>query len=234
MVEDYLSDREQEEALRNWWRDNWSWVVGGIVIGLALLGGYQYWQQRQRTQAENAAQTYSELAAALAARNKDTAATALKKLDLEHSGSPYTDQGHLLMAKDKVGGGQFEQALAELAPVIERSKDPALKQLARVRAAQLHLQLGHPDDALKFLDPAQAAGFAQQVNELRGDALLAKGDRAGARAAYQAALGEATPNAMQESQLLRLKLEEVSDGNSADNSVPVGDAPATAAPEPAK
>ena len=44
MVDDYLSDREQEEALRSWWRDNWRWIIGGVVLGLALLGGWRYWQ----------------------------------------------------------------------------------------------------------------------------------------------------------------------------------------------
>ena len=39
MVEDYLTDRDQEEALRNWWRENWRWILGGVVLGLALLGG---------------------------------------------------------------------------------------------------------------------------------------------------------------------------------------------------
>ena len=36
MVEEYLTDRDQEEALRNWWKENWRWIFGGIVLGLAL------------------------------------------------------------------------------------------------------------------------------------------------------------------------------------------------------
>ena len=44
MVEEYLTDRDQEEALRNWWRENWRWILGGIVLGFALLGGWQYWK----------------------------------------------------------------------------------------------------------------------------------------------------------------------------------------------
>ena len=48
MVDDYLSDREQEEALRNWWRENWRWILGGVVLGLGLLAGWQYWQTLSR------------------------------------------------------------------------------------------------------------------------------------------------------------------------------------------
>ena len=55
MVEDYLSDREQEEALRNWWRENWRWIIGGVVLGFALLGAYKYWETyRDRQAAESA------------------------------------------------------------------------------------------------------------------------------------------------------------------------------------
>jgi predicted negative regulator of RcsB-dependent stress response len=44
MVEDYLTDRDQEEALRNWWQENWKWILAGIALGLGLLAAYQYWQ----------------------------------------------------------------------------------------------------------------------------------------------------------------------------------------------
>ena len=35
MVEDYLTDRDQEEALRNWWRENWKRILAGVALGRA-------------------------------------------------------------------------------------------------------------------------------------------------------------------------------------------------------
>lgn len=216
MVEDYLSDREQEEALRNWWRDNWRWVISGVVLGLAALGGYQYWREWTRQRAEAAAQTFTEFTAAMAVNNQDKANELIKTLDTAHGKSPYADQAHLLVAQSKVQSGQFEQAASELKAVVDTSKDEALVEIAKLRLARVHLQMGHTDEALALLDPTQAGAFASQAHEVRGDALLAKGDRAGARAAYQAALNEAAGAdfALEQAELLRLKLQDLTDADS--------------------
>jgi predicted negative regulator of RcsB-dependent stress response len=213
MVEEYLSDREQEEALRNWWRDNWRWVVGGVALGLALLVGWQYWQRQALQKSEQAAQTYADFAAALASNNQEKVEPLLKDLDTSHSRSPYNDQAHLAVAHAHVSAGKFEQAIAELKLVSDKSEDPALAQIARLRMARVHLQLGHHDEALALLDVSKAGAFTAQVQEIRGDVLLAKGDRNGARLAYQAAItaGVAPHTAPNESDLLHLKLQDLSD-----------------------
>lgn len=230
MVEDYLSDREQEEALRSWWRDNWRWVLSGIVLGLAALGGYQYWREWTRQRAEAAAQTFADFTAAVAAKNQDKVDELIKTLDGSHAKSPYADQAHLLLAQSKVQAGQFEQAANELKVVVERSKDDVLVQVAKLRLARVHLQLGHADEALGLLDAGTAGAFAAQVHDVRGDALLAKGDRAGARAAYQAAVNESASAEMapEQVELLRLKLQDLTDAEPAVEAqlAPAGEAPA--------
>jgi predicted negative regulator of RcsB-dependent stress response len=213
MVDEYLSDQEQEEALRNWWRDNWRWVVSGVVLGLALLVGWQYWQRQSLQQANKASETFAEFSAALAANNMEKSDPLLRQLDSEYAGSPYNDQAHLAMAHAHVAAGKFEQAIAELKLVADKSEDPDLGQIARLRIARVHLQLGHHDEALALLDVTKAGAFLAQVQEIRGDVLLAKGDRDGARLAYMAAIeANVTPNtAPNESDLLHLKLQDLGD-----------------------
>ena len=53
---------------------------------------------------------------------------------------------------------------------------------------RLLVQTGKHDEALQLLDVAKAGAFAAQAREIRGDALVAKGDAQGARAEYAAAL----------------------------------------------
>ena len=213
MVEDYLSDREQEEALRSWWRENWRWVIGGVVLGLAGLGGWQYWQQRTQANAEQAAKLYGDLTGALSSHDADKAKQLMKELDDDYGSSPYADLGHLALAQDRADAQQFAQAADELHAVMH-SKDTSLAEIAQLRLARVQLQLGHPDEALALLDVDKAGAFATQVGELRGDALLAKGDRSGAQLAYQSAMNAGEQDDRDATELLHLKLQALSDAES--------------------
>jgi predicted negative regulator of RcsB-dependent stress response len=213
MVDEYSSDLEQEEALRNWWKENWRWVSAGIALGLLAIVGWKYWENQKLLRADSAAQAFSDLGVAIAAGNKEKIEQLVKTLDTEHAGSPYVDQAHLALAQTHAAAGKFEQAATELKLVADTSKDAPLAQVAQLRLARVQQQLGHHDEALALLDVSKAGAFAAQVQEVRGDVLLAKGDRSGARLAYQAAMGESAGKEMDPNQteLLRLKLQDLGD-----------------------
>ena len=59
-MSDYLTEEEQVEALKKWWRENGKAIVGGAVLGLALVGGWQAWQSYQKGEAELASAYYEE------------------------------------------------------------------------------------------------------------------------------------------------------------------------------
>ena len=223
MVDDYSSDREQEEALLNWWRENRSWIFGGIVLGLALLFGWRWWQAHTTKQAEQASVLYQEYQSAAADPAKGKA--ALDRLVDAHPNSAYTIQARLLQAKRHVEAAQYDEAATQLRQVVEQAKDDELAQIARQRLARVLIQQGKHDEAVKLLDPAKAGAFTAQVREIRGDAFVAKGDAESARAEYAAALapnaaGE-TADAQIDRTLLELKLQQVG-----------GSVPPAAAPEP--
>jgi predicted negative regulator of RcsB-dependent stress response len=188
MVEDYLTDRDQEEALRNWWRENWKWILAGIALGLGLLAGYQYWQTYRAQRASAAAKVYADMQKALAANDVDQAGKLLNDLAGDHAKSGYTQQGRLLLAKRAAEAGKFDDAIKHLREVVDSSSDEELGQVARLRLARLLIQTGKHDEALQLLDVAKTGAFSAQAREIRGDALVAKGDAQGARAEYAAAL----------------------------------------------
>lgn len=208
MVDDYLSDREQEEALRNFWRENWRWIVGGVVLGLALLGGFRYYETQRLRAAEEAGKLYEELRTALAKPDVEQASGVLATLVAEHRSSGYTQQGRLLVAKAHVDAGKFDEAIEQLRAVAQDSEDEELAQLAQLRLARLLIQQGKHDEALQLLKPDSSGAFTAQVREVRGDALYAKGDRDGARAEYAAALAD-NANAQIDRALLEAKLQDV-------------------------
>jgi predicted negative regulator of RcsB-dependent stress response len=208
MVEDYLSDREQEEALRSWWRENWRWIIGGVALGLALLGGWRYWQTYQQQRADQAAGLYQQFQGALNTPDLDQATRLLADLADAHKSSAYTQQARLMLAKSHAEAGKYDEAVSLLRTVADQSRDEQLAKVAQLRVARLLIQQGKHDEALKLLDTQKAGAFAAQVREIRGDALVAKGDPAGARAEYAAALAD--PQAQVDRAIIELKLQELS------------------------
>ena len=83
----------------------------------------------------------------------------------------------MLLAKRDVDAGKFDDAIQLLRAVVDKSKDDELAQVARLRLARLLIQQGKHDEALQLLDVEKAGAFAAQAREIRGDALVAKGDR---------------------------------------------------------
>lgn len=208
MVDDYLSDREQEEALRNWWRDNWRWIVGGVVAGVAILIGWNSWQSHRERSAVVAAEVYSQLQSAVDAQDLDAANTHLNQLTSDHSGLGYVQQGRLLVAKLHFDAGQYDEAATLYRGVVKDADDKLLADVARLRLARVLIQQEQYDAALQQLDPKTAGAFAARVREARGDALFAKGDLAGARAEYAAALAD-NADAQTDRTLLEMKLQQV-------------------------
>ena len=185
-----LTDNEREEQLRRWWSENWLWIIGGIALGLALLGGWQYWQKSQAESAEQDEAAYLSVIDALGRDQRDQATARAKELRNRHPNSPYADQADLALARMAVDRREFDDAATRLRAVMDGSKDPELRHVARTRLARVLLEQGKHDECLALLDPATAGAFAPLYREVRGDAYAAKGDAKAARSEYDAALAD--------------------------------------------
>lgn len=207
MADELLSDEERAEALREWWRDNWAWILGGVVLGVALLVGWHYWGVHRDQRGAQASSLFSELEAAARSQDVAKAQSTLDRLTGDYASTPYAQQGRLLVAKLHVDAGKFADAETLLRAVVADSKDKELGEIATLRLARLQIQQGKYDDAVKLLDPLTSGGFAAYAREIRGDALFAKGDTEGARAEYAAALAD--PKAQIDREAVELKLQDV-------------------------
>jgi predicted negative regulator of RcsB-dependent stress response len=186
-VED-LTDNEREEQLRRWWSENWLWIVGGIALGLALLAGWQYWQRSRVAAAVQDEAAYESVLEALSGNEFDEAVQLATGLRQHHPASPYADQSDLALARAAVQRRDFDTAAQRLKVVVDGSKDPELRTVARTRLARVLVEQGKYDESLAALDVASAGAFAALYHDIRGDALVGKGDAAAARREYEAAL----------------------------------------------
>ena len=214
-----LTDNETEELLRRWWSDNWLWLVGGLVIGLGALAGYQYWQKSKLASAERDAASYISVIEALSKDQPDAAAATAKALRDLHATSPYADQADLALAASAVERHALEDAAKHLKAVADGSRDKQLRQIAKTRLARVLIEEGKYDEALGVLDVASAGAFGSLYHDIRGDALAGKGDTAAARREYESALAAAATQPGIEKAYVELKRD----------ALPVS-APAAAAP----
>ena len=194
-MDEYLSEKEQIEKIRNWWSDNGSWVIAGIVLGVALLVGWNAWQSYVIRRAEDASALYTQLAGLvekgeLVAAERDQALDIGQRLKASYSATPYDEQGALALAGLNVEAGFLDEAAAELDYVIKNSSDAGLVLVARLRLARIRLQQNRLDDADAALVTTNPGAFSARIAELRGDIAFARGDISSARSAYEEALAE--------------------------------------------
>ena len=208
MVEEYLTEEEQAEALKQWARDNWAWIAAGIVIGVVLLLGWQYYTRYKMQRAETAGQLLEQYSVAQSA-DKSKADALLQELTSKYPATPYADEAHLLAAQHAVDSSEFDRAATELRTVMDSARDLQLRGVARLRLARVLMQQQKYDDALQLLDIDKAGAFIAQTQEIRGDVLYAKGDSSGARSAYQAALDASKADPAANVALLQLKLDDL-------------------------
>ena len=186
-MEDYLDEREQWDRVKAWLREQGPWMVVSVaIVGLGLFG-WRYYQSRIEQRDLTAAARYQQVLTSFS--NNDVAGGVLiaDQLIKDYPASPYANQADLAAARVAVELGKLDQAATRLQRVLNTTKDPQLKDIARLRLARVQLSEGQPDTALSTLSIGDAGAFAARFEEVRGDALLAKGDRAGALKAYQQA-----------------------------------------------
>lgn len=203
-IDELLDEHEQGERVRGWLRNNGAGIIGGVVLGLGLIGGWQWWQRQQEQQRGQAGERYA--AALKALESGDPAKAKAQVSGLQ--GSPYQGLGALAMAKAQADAGQRDAAIATLKAA--RGADAAIDAVIEQRLARLLIDAGKPKEALAMLADASGAGAL----EARGDAQFAAGQRDAARDSYRKALAGAAEGSPQR-RLIELKLSQVG-GTAAD------------------
>jgi len=209
------TEEEQIEAIKSWWKKNGSSLLIGIALALAIVFGWQAWQNHQSEQRAQAANQFGALLNAYVDPADETSAETVeylaKTLREDFDDTAYAIYGNLLLARQKMDAGDTSAAVDALQWAMERAKEyPALSLVVRYRLAKAQFADGQKDAALATLEAAGETGaFAALYSELKGDILLAKGDTDAARAAYLAARQQGS------SALLELKLSDLGVGEDA-------------------
>ena len=207
---------ERVEDLRKWWKENGARIATGVALSLIAIFGWQYWGSYYNTQAEKASQAYDTFVAAV---GKPDVSQRGQDLLTDFPKSSYAILTALRLAKLATDNGDMATAIQRLKWVIGNSTLVALKDIARLRLAQVQFAAGQHTEAQKLLDDVTTASLTAERETLKGDFYLAGNDTGRARTAYATALAASGGD-----RLLQLKLDNLA--------VPILDSVVPAPPAP--
>lgn len=204
----YHSDDEQVDTLKRWWAENGSSVMAGVILGLGALLGWRGWLAYQDNKAAAASTLYAELRTAVERNDRQLLETSANALEISFASTPYAALAALELAKVQAQAGDLKASEAQLRWAMAHSPQEMVTSLARLRLARVLNAQGRHDDALRVVKADLPAAYTSLVEEIRGDALAAKGQVEAARQAYDRALFTASGNA----RYLRLKRANLGGG----------------------
>lgn len=214
-MSDLRTEEEQVAAIKQWWKDNGTSIMVGIVVALVAIFGWRAWQQKTMEAKIISSQQFQQL---LEATTGDTAANAeqtganiaflVDEILKQNNESRYGIYARLLKARVAVSETRYDEAEALLRESLAKNTDPALATVINARLVRLLAIKGDTEAALKILAEPQNALFAGYFEELKGDLLKAQGKRAEAREAYQKAVDGAALTG-EDTRLLQMKLDDL-------------------------
>ncbi|QHM72046.1 YfgM family protein [Mixta intestinalis] len=204
-MEVYSNENEQVDALRRFFANNGKALAIGIVLGIGVLGGWRYWNTHQDSSAREVSASYEQLTRALDSSKPQTL-EAVAKFVSENSNT-YGALASLDLAKQYADKNELAKAATQLQNGVKNTKDANLLAVMNLRLARIQLQQKQADDALKTLDGVKGEGWSAIVADIRGEALLSKGDKQGARDAWSKGIASEASPALKE--MMQMKMNNL-------------------------
>lgn len=204
-MEVYSNENEQVDALRRFFANNGKALAIGVVLGIGALVGWRYWSTHQDTSAREVSANYQQVTSALDASKPQTLEAAAKFAS--ENSNTYGALASLDLAKQYVDKNELAKAATQLQSGIKNTQDANLQAVMNLRLARIQLQQKQADDALKTLDSVKGEGWTAIVADIRGEALLSKGDKQGARDAWSKGIDSEASPALKE--MMQMKMNNL-------------------------
>ncbi|HFP9220666.1 TPA: YfgM family protein [Raoultella planticola] len=205
-METYNNENDQVDALKRFFAENGKALAVGVILGIGALVGWRYWSSHQQDTARESSLAYENAISALKS-DKPEAIGSAEKFAADSKNS-YGAFASLELAQRFVDKNDLQNAEKQLQQGLAAAPDDNLKSVINMRLARVQLQLKKPDEALKTLEGIKGEGWAAIVADLRGEILLNKGDKQGARTAWEAGVKSDASPAL--SEMMRMKINNLS------------------------
>ena len=174
-VFDEISDDLRREKLNQFWKENGSWIIGGVITAILLTAGLSFWQQLQYKRNAAATAELTQLVTDISGDKEQVKKADLSKLE-HFSGA--ADKNHAAMARfmmayTHIERGEKEQAV-ELFETIAKTSgiDKTYRDLAKVLSITQRLNDGDAEKLKKELSALTDGKNTWRYTALELEALL--------------------------------------------------------------
>lgn len=203
---DFETEEQQLEAIKKWWNENAMMIVGGVVVGLASIYGWQEYKSQSNSHAEKASVIYEQVLTGSQANTEiNDQLLKVNTLAAEYADTPYASLSALVLAKQQSAAGDFVKAQQQLVWVVQNARQEELRYLAKIRLSRLYLTAAEYDQALALLSESYPQSFQSMALELKGDVLVSQGKKSLAKVAYTQALAASDDS----NRWLQLKIDDI-------------------------
>ncbi|PWK54235.1 YfgM family protein [Pleionea mediterranea] len=186
-MEVYSTEEEQIKALKDWWSENGTSIIVGVVIGVGGFFGYNWWKSEniaKQQQGSNEYQTFTQIDAA---NEQESFISAANQIKADYADSGYAILAALHLAKKQVDNNDYAAAEKELNWVVTQTEGHDLQPLMKIRLARVLNAQQKYQQAETLLTSITAESYAGLKQQVLGDTYLLMGDKVKARSAYATA-----------------------------------------------
>lgn len=202
-----LEEQEQIASFKAFWSKYGNLITWVLIIALGSFAAYNFWNQHVRKSSVEASALYDTLSDAVGANDNAKAQRIAADIQDKYKRTSYAQMAALAAAKTAFEANDLKTAKTQLQWVVDNGDD-AYQSVAKLRLAGVLLDEKNYDGAMKLLDEKFLPQFAAEVQDRKGDVLVAQNKIDDARKAYVAALAAMGPK-HPGSQLVRIKLEAI-------------------------
>lgn len=188
-MSEYLEEEEQIARLRSWWSEYGVTVIVAVVLSVAAIVGWRWYESYTENKAHEGANAYATYQAAQGSE-KEAAGYQIAE---NFPGSAYHIFVLFERAQSAVEAGDLLAADALLTTAVEEADAALLRDLAKIRLAKVQRGLDRSDEALATLDAIGNTGYSSWALEAKGDIYVSRGELEMAYQAYSAAIDALAP-----------------------------------------
>ena len=212
-MDEFLSEKEQIQYIREWWQENRSYILTALIIVIGGVTGNNAWKSSVTEKQLSASSLYESLAVEVSENNLEAGEMIADQISEDYSDTVYYEKAKLAMAYFYMSQSRDEDAANSLRNILSKSSDSELSLIAEMRLAKIMLYQKKYQEVIDMLKGNIGHAFETKYSELLGDAYFGLEEFDKAEFAYMAALKNTNQAQIVDASLIQMKINDLPDND---------------------